>query len=195
MKRLLKGFIVLLMIVYGPLLYLRTTTDIITTDQADPGDAVLVFGALVRKGQISALHAERLDSSIDLLERGTVKTIVVSNAARAAEVMRDYLIDSGVPDSAIEVDSRAPATPDTCVTEMERSAPRSVLLLSQSFHLPRIAFQCANLGLTGQYVGATPTADRSETGILKTLWIRARRHSREALLVWAEILGIYRALS
>lgn len=195
MRRLIKGLIVLALIVYGPLLYLRATTDITSTEDAEAAKAVLVFGALVRQGQISALHAERLDSAADLLERGIVETIVVSNAARAAEVMQDYLIDKGVPANAIEVDPRAPATPDTCVTELERSAPRTVLLLSQSFHLPRIAFQCANLGLTGQYVAAEPTADRSETGTLRTLWIRAWRHTREALLIWTEILGVYRKLS
>lgn len=195
MKRLLKVLVLAALIVYTPLLYFRATTDITSTHDAQNAEAVLVFGALVRQGQISALHAERLDSAADLLDRGIVSKIVVSNAARAAEVMRDYLIDTGVPDAAIELDPNAPATPDTCVTELDRPDARPVILLSQSFHLPRIAFQCGNLGLTGQYVAAAPTADRSQTGTLRTIWIRAWRHTREALLIWSEILGVYRTLS
>lgn len=195
MKRLLRILIVLALVLYGPLLYLRATTPIVTTETAEPAVAVLVFGALVRQGQISALHAERLDSAADLLRRGTVERIVVSNAARASEVMRDYLLENGVPEAAIDVDPNAPATPDTCVNETARNAPRSVILLSQSFHLPRIAYQCANVGVTGQYLAATPTADRAGTGPLRTAWIRAWRHTREALLIWTEIFGVYRALS
>lgn len=195
MKRLLRILIVLALGLYGPLLYLRATTPIVTTETAEPAAAVLVFGALVRQGQISALHAERLDSAADLLRRGAVDRIVVSNAARASEVMRDYLIDNGVPETAIDVDPNAPATPDTCVNEAARPSPRSVILLSQSFHLPRIAYQCANVGLTGQYLAAASTAARDGTGTLRTLWIRTWRHTREALLIWTEILGVYRTLS
>ena len=195
MKRFFRATLLIALIVYGPLLYLRASTPLTPADQAQAADAVLVFGALVRSGQISALHAERLDTATDLFRRGVVPIIVVSNAARAAEIMRDYLIDKGVPQSAIELDPNAPATPDTCVTELARDEPRSVILLSQSFHLPRIALQCKNLGLTGQYVSATSSADTQDTGTLQTLWIRARRHTREALLVWTELLGLYRKLS
>ena len=195
MKRLARMIVILALIIYGPLIYQRVTTPILPADQAKPADAVLVFGALVRNGQISALHAERLDTSKALLDQGKVQTIVVSNAARAAEFMRDYLVANGVPAASIEVDPNAPATPDTCVAELARPSPRDVILLSQSFHLPRIALQCANLGLTGQYVAATSAPQTGQTGTIATLWIRVRRHSREALLIWAELLGLYRALN
>ncbi|MEM7058719.1 MAG: YdcF family protein [Pseudomonadota bacterium] len=195
MRRFFRAVIVIAVVVYGPLLYLRATTEITTADETESAQAVLVFGALVRQGQISALHAERLDTAADLLRRGMVQKIVVSNAARAAEVMRDYLVENGVEPSAIELDPNAPATPDTCVTELGRATPRPVMLLSQSFHLPRISYQCANLGLTGQYVAAASAGGPSEIGTLRTLWIRAWRHTREALLIWAEMLGVYRTLS
>ena len=195
MKRLLRLIIILVLVIYGPLLYQRLTTPIVSADDAEPADVVLVFGALVRNGNISALHAERLDTAKALLDQGKVQTIVVSNAARAAEFMRDYLVSEGVPATAIEVDPTAPATPDTCVAEIARPVPRDVIMLSQSFHLPRIALQCSNLGLSGQYVAATASKQADQTGTLRTLWIRAWRHSREALLTWSEILGVYRMLN
>lgn len=195
MKRLLKYAIVIAVIVYGPLVYLRATTPLTPAEQAMPADAVLVFGALVRSGQISALHAERLDTAAQLLEDGKVETIVVSNAARAADIMQDYLLRADVQAHAIEIDPKAPATPDTCANELARENPRDVILLSQSFHLPRIALQCGNLGLTGQYVVATASTDAPNIGTLRKLWIRGWRHTREALLIWTEMLGLYRTLS
>ena len=69
MKRFARMIAVLALIIYGPLIYQRVTTPMLSAVQAKQADAVLVFGALVRNGQISALHAERLDTSKALLER------------------------------------------------------------------------------------------------------------------------------
>lgn len=181
--------------VFAPLAWLWLTVPIVSPEAARPAEAALIFGALVRDAQISPLHAERLDTGAWLLEAGRAEVIVVSNAARAAAIMEDYLLDRGVSRQRIEIDATALSTPDTCVAEAARAAPRSLLLVSQAYHLPRIALQCRRLGVTGQYVAATrsPGVGRQEGPIL-TAWVRARRHTREALLVWAELLGAYREL-
>ena len=195
MRRWLRRLLVLACVIYGPLIYLHLTTDIRTGAEAEPAQAAIVFGAVVRGGQISALHAERLDTARALLERGTVSLIVVSNAERAAEAMRAYLTANGVPDAAIQIDGTALATPDSCLREFQRPTRRRVILISQRYHLPRIALQCAGYRLEAQFIAAERGRANPEIGLAQRLWIRLRRHTREALLVWSEMLGLYRTLS
>ena len=195
MRRWARRLLVLALVVYGPLIYLHLTTPVLTPNQAEPADAALVFGAVVRQGRISALHAERLDTAADLLDAGKTDKIVVSNAQRAAEVMAEYLVASGIPRSRIQIDGEAIATPDTCLREFQRPAKRPVILISQRYHLPRIALQCGGFKLDVQYVAADRDRSSEESGVLRVSAIRAWRHTREALLIWSELLGLYRTLS
>ncbi|WP_172329985.1 YdcF family protein [Mangrovicoccus sp. HB161399] len=181
-------------VVFGPLVWLWLTVPIETVETARPAEAALVFGALVRDGAISPLHAERLETGIALLDAGKTGVIVVSNAERAASIMKDYLLERGVPEARIEVDGEALSTPDTCVSEAARAEPRSVQLVSQAYHLPRIALQCRRLGVRGQYVAAIRKEGDEGTSLWTKIRVRSSRHTREALLVWAELLGQYREL-
>ena len=188
-KKILATVFSALVLLFTPLLFLHATTPISTIATAEPADRALIFGAVVRGGRISPLHADRLDSAIALWRAGKAPELVVSNAARAAGVMRDYLRQRGVPDGVIVVDGKAPSTPDTCVNQRDRKAAKFILI-SQRFHLPRLALQCARRGITGDYVAA----DRSANSTLSTThrWsIRAYRQTREAVLVWLELLGLY----
>ncbi|MEM8555140.1 MAG: YdcF family protein [Pseudomonadota bacterium] len=191
MRRVLAG----LALVYGPLVWLWLTVPVVSVDQAEPADAALIFGALVRSEQISPLHAERLDTGVALWDASKVDQLVMSNAARAAEIMASYVARQGVPSAAIALDPAAQSTPDTCLNETQRLQPRSLLLVSQRYHLPRIALQCRRLGVEGQYVAALRSQEAAEaTGVWTKLRVRVRRNTREALLVWAEWLGLYRKL-
>jgi len=197
MRWLLTALLGGLVIFFAPLVWLYATTPIVTAEAARPADAALLFGAIVRDNSISPLHAERLDTGLDLYREGKVKVLVVSNAPRAAAVMAAYLRDHGVPEDRIEIDGTGEATPDTCVAEAARPGHRSVIMVSQRFHLPRIALQCRKLGVTGQYVAAMAddgSDDGAGLGAWATLEIRAKRHVREAALVWTEVLGVYRFL-
>ena len=184
---------VLAAVFLAPLAVLSSKTEIRRIAEAAEAEAALIFGALVRGGQISPLHAERLDTAVALFEAGKVEKLVVSNAPRAAAIMAEYLRDRGIPDNAIEIDANALKTPHTCANEVELHAPRSVILISQRFHLPRIAYQCRKLGLTGQYVEANQPHEEisSARSPLKVLRIRTTRHLREAVLVWASLIGAY----
>lgn len=177
----------------APMAVLSFQTDILRAEESARAEVALIFGALVRGGQISPLHAERLETGVALYETGKVEKLVVSNAPKAAMIMAEYLRDRGVPDNAIEVDTNALKTPHTCANEMERTGKRSVILISQRFHLPRIAYQCRKQGLTGQYVEADQphhevSSARSPVAVMR---IRATRYVREAVLVWASLIGAY----
>ena len=177
----------------APLWVLTVQTSILPAEESERADAALIFGALVRNGQISPLHAERLDTGVALFNGGKVEKLVVSNAPKAAAIMAEYLRDRGIPDIAIEIDPNALKTPHTCANEIEGQTGRSVILISQRFHLPRIAYQCRKLGLQGQYVEAGKPHEevssiRAPIGVVK---IRAMRFMREAALVWVSLVGAY----
>ena len=169
---------------------MQATTPTLDLQEAQPADAALVFGAVVRNGVISPLHAERLDAASALYERGIIPEIVVSNQQLAAKFMRDYLITKDVPEHAIRLDGRAERTPDTCRAEARRAQPRRVIMISQRFHLPRLALQCRNLGVQGQYLMAD-SSTRAPASFWTRLKVRSTRTAREAALIWAELLGLY----
>ena len=191
--RLMMRLGLLAVVLLAPLTVLTAQTSILHVDESGYADAALIFGALVRGGQISPLHAERLDTGVALFNAGKVEKLVVSNAPKAAAIMAEYLRDQGVPDAAIEIDPHALKTPHTCANEIEGDQDRSVILISQRFHLPRIAYQCRKLGLTGQYVEADqPHVEISSARApLAVIQIRAKRYLREAVLVWASLVGAY----
>ena len=173
-----------------PLLWLRTTTEIRTHEQAERADAALIFGAIVRGKIISPLHKERLDTAVKLYTSGTVNTLVVSNSPAAARHMKTYLLEQGVSSGHIELDDAAERTPQTCEVELRRHTARSVILISQTFHLMRIGYQCRKLGLNGQLVTATPNTS-STASLWTKVRIRSHRYFREAALIWAAIFGLY----
>lgn len=165
--------------------------------QLEKADAVLVFGALVRDGKISPLQRERLLAAKRLLDTNIVDTIVASNEQRAAEVMVAYLVAQGVPRDSIELDGKANKTPDTCRNERDgrdSNGQRSLIFLSQAFHLSRSYYQCQLLGVTGQLFAADSLGiiDRSRTHWWTKLKVRSLRYSREAALTWAVVLGLYK---
>ena len=175
---------------FAPSLWLQGTTNLLSLDEVKPADAALVFGAIVRNGVISPLHAERLDAANAVFDLGLVHQIVVSNQKLAARSMRDYLIVKGVPTEAVTLDGRAERTSDTCRAEASRAQKRRVVMISQRFHLPRLALQCSNLGIEGQYLIAD-SAIRAPESYWTLFKFRSLRTTREAALVWAEILGVY----
>lgn len=182
--------VMLAALVFAPLIYLVVTTPVVGIESVRPSDAALIFGALVSDGTISPLHEERLKAGQILLEKQIVGVVVVSNSLRAANIMEQYLLNQGVAQHQIEIDGNADKTPDTCRNELSSDMKRSVIMISQRFHLPRLALQCANIGITGQYLAAD-RIPRHSPGLWTKIRVRTYRYSREAVLIWAEILGIY----
>jgi len=184
---------ILAAILFAPLFYARLKYPASAIEDLVPADVALVFGALVRDGKISPLHEERLTAAIDLLNTGIIPGIVVSNTQVAAETMARYLKDHGVRDSAIEVDGQAVQTPDTCSFEVARNTPRTVIFISQGFHIPRLSLQCDWEGLKGQSLPAENfrASNAGDQPIWQVVRIRSSRHLREAFLTWVAVLGFY----
>ena len=97
MKDLIKALIVLLIIYWFPFHNIWMSSHPKEKIEMLPhSHAVIVFGTLVRNGQVSPLLKERLDASIAIYSSHRAKQIVVSNQSKAALIMKQYLIQNGV---------------------------------------------------------------------------------------------------
>ena len=159
-----------------------------------PSDAVIIFGTLVRNSKVSALLKERLDAGIAIYDAKKAKNIVVSNMAKAATVMKHYLINNGIPAKNIILDTTAEKTPDTCRNE-KRKYPqqRKLIFVSQDYHLPRISYQCNKLGvLAVTFPAENIQKNRASLfSSVEVFSIRLKRYFREAGLTWLAVLNIY----
>jgi vancomycin permeability regulator SanA len=124
------------------------------TDDIAPSDVGVVLGAKVeRDGRPSPYLAARLDETLILYRKGLFRAVIVSGGVGhagfdEAKVMRDYLVARGVPATAISVDSHGDTTMATArngAALMKAHGWRSVLVISQYFHVPRarLAFEKA----------------------------------------------------
>ncbi|WP_298257734.1 YdcF family protein [uncultured Litoreibacter sp.] len=175
---------------FAPSIWLHLSTPMVSPAKATPADAALIFGAVVRAGAITPLHQERLDAGIALYHSGAAARLVVSNTAAAAEVMHSYLLSQGIPAEAIERDPQAERSPDTCAFEAGQGTGRSVILVSQRFHLPRLALHCRRYALDPQYVIAD-SHSRAPSPLATKVRVRTGRFLRETFLIWGTLLRIY----
>lgn len=191
-RRLFLILILLALALTLPWLVLRAANPFVSVETAKPAQAALIFGAVVRNGTISPLHQERLDAGIAAYRAGKADKLVVSNSASAARSMQTYLEQKGIPADAIEFDGKAERTNQTCFAEVQKDLNRSVIFVSQAFHLPRIALQCQQQGLHGQLLVPDRNARRN-VDLWSKLRYRGARYIRENIWIWATILRLYPA--
>jgi vancomycin permeability regulator SanA len=125
-------------------------------DEIAAADAAVVLGNTVeRNGQPSERLKARLEKAVELYEHKLVGKIIVSGGFGAegfeeADVMRDYLVSRNIPEGDIILDKDGYNTYKTAVNTkqiMERRNMRSVIIVSQYFHITRsrLAFQKAGI--------------------------------------------------
>jgi len=158
-------------------------------------DAVIVFGTLVRDSTVSPLLKERLDAGIAIYVKGKAYQIVVSNRKKASIVMQQYLLQNGIPPSAIVLDTAAEKTPDTCRYEKKiYPTQRKLIFVSQGYHLARIRYQCEKLEVTAITFPAENIREQRASlfSSFSVFTIRTKRYFREAGLTWLAFLRIYK---
>ncbi len=136
-----------------------TTVAALEPDELPGRPVAVVLGAQVRPdGTPSRFLRGRLEVARRLHADGRVERVVVSGDDRAASchearAMRDWLVAAGVPAAAVELDRYGYDTYDTCWRARHVLGLRSVVLVSQTYHLPRALLTCRLLGLAAVGVG------------------------------------------
>ena len=127
------------------------------TDRLGQADVALVLGSKVElDGKPSVRLQARLDRAAELYKAGSFPWIIVSGGLGKegfdeAVVMRDYLVAQGLPAERLILDSHGDTTFASAQNTRTIAAQRhfkSVLVVSQYFHLPRsrLALQRCGFG-------------------------------------------------
>ena len=170
LKKLIKGMLwgisILLSITAGILILPRLITGIYSwsriTDvpNAPNRDVAIVFGAgLWRDGSPTPVLQDRIETAATLYDSGKVKKLLMSGDNRVQNynepgAMQAYAIELGIPDEDIVLDYAGQRTYDTCYRAREIFQIDEVILVTQSFHLPRAIYTCNSLGIKATGVPA-----------------------------------------
>lgn len=134
------------------------------TEAAVPATPVaLVLGARVDpSGTPSPFLAARLDVAYRLYQAGKVRVVLVSGDNMAVEynepdAMRSYLIGLGMPAEAVVADYAGFDTYDSCARAQRIFGVDQLVVVSQTYHLPRAVATCRALGVDAIGVGDEST--------------------------------------
>lgn len=131
------------------------------SDHVEAADAVVVPGNTVHPdGTLSGRLQGRLDAALVVFRSGNCKVIVVSGARGVegvdeSEAMKAYLVRRGVPPDRIIQDDQGfttAATARNAALALHQRGYRTVIAVSQFFHVPRLRWLLSSQGL--QVVGS-----------------------------------------
>lgn len=128
-------------------------------DRVQRVDLAVVLGSAVWRGEPSPSLRARLDHTLHLYQRGLFQYVLVSGGIGVegydeAQVMRQYLVERGIPASQIIVDSKGDTTFLTALHArclMQQRGWRSALLISQYFHGARSVLAFRNFAIENIY--------------------------------------------
>ncbi len=135
------------------------------TDQARPVDAIVVMGAAQYDGRPSPQLAARLDHVVELWGQGFAPMVVVTGGKQLgdrfteASASADYLIERGVPASAIVQEDAGTTTYESLdtVASLLGDDLDTVLVVTDPYHALRSRLTAQEVGFTA-YASATPTS-------------------------------------
>jgi vancomycin permeability regulator SanA len=131
----------------------------------------IVFGAAAPGGEPSPYLSRRLDVALDLYKRGKVTVILVTGDNSRPDydeptVMRQYLVDRGVPATRIVRDFAGFDTWASCVRAKKIFGVDHATLVTQDFHLPRALLLCRSAGIDGYGVADTGESAAGESELV-----------------------------
>lgn len=152
------------------------------TDQSRSVEAIVVMGVAQYDGRPSPQLQARLDHVITLWNAGTAPLVVTTGGNQPgdrfteAEASRRYLVEAGVPESAIILEDRGSSTLDSLQRVHDILAVQEiteVLIVTDPYHAARSRMMARDLGMIA-HVSATPTS-------VVTGSENVRRHVEEGL--------------
>ena len=144
-------------------------------------DAIIVLGAQVKAdGTPSVQLTWRLDRAVEVWKLNSVPIVVCGAQGKdepepEAYTMKQYLVDSGIPDALILTDPESFNTEQNLqnakkLLDEYPDTIRKVIIVTSDYHVPRSMALAGDLGLDASGIGSP---------CLQEFWIK--NHSREAL--------------
>lgn len=164
MKKILKfaiSFIIIIAII-NIYMILSTRNRIINKvdTKEDDVDCIVVLGAGIRQNKPSPMLEDRLLTAIELYNNGIAPKILVSgdheyNDYDEVNVMKDYLIDNGIPSEDIFMDHAGLSTYDSIYRVKKIFKANKVVVVTQKYHLYRTLYISKRIHLKAYGVSAS----------------------------------------
>jgi len=147
----------------------------------DPAEAIVVLGAAQYDGRPSPQLAARLDHALDLYEEGVAPVVMVTGGNQPgdrfteAEASASYLVDRGVPESAIMREDGGHTTYeslDAAADQLLAADLNDVVVVTDPYHSLRSRLIADEVGLDAS-LSPTPTS-------VVTGWSSFKREIEEA---------------
>jgi len=190
--RTLLGLALLAAVVFVAAFVVVLTTS--TVDERRPADAIVVLGAAQYNGRPSPVLQARLDHALELYRAGLAPRVVVTGGVgrgdveSEATVGRRYLTARGVPISAVVLEPEGHSTGESMAAVaswMHRANARTVILVSDPFHMARLRVEARHSGITA-YLSPTTTSPISENPRLELEYLLAE--SWKVPIAWVRSL-------
>ena len=140
----------------------RTADKIVNKTEAVKLDAdcILVLGCGVREdGTPSLMLRDRLETGVALYEAGAAPKLLMSGDHGRKDydevnLMKDYAMEKGIPSEDIFMDHAGFSTYDSMVRARDIFCAKTVVIVSQEYHLYRALYLAEKLGLEAYGVPA-----------------------------------------
>jgi uncharacterized SAM-binding protein YcdF (DUF218 family) len=154
--RRLLGLILLAALIWT-IYVVHAINSVAAQDQAQPADAIAVFGAAEYSGRPSPVYHARLDHAVQLYEKGIAPVVITLGGGSDKDsgkteggVGRDYLAAAGIPYSAILAETNSFTTSQQArrLADIARAHNfHRLVVVSDPTHLFRIQQLCRDAGL------------------------------------------------
>jgi uncharacterized SAM-binding protein YcdF (DUF218 family) len=134
------------------------------TASPEPSDAIVVLGAAQYNGRPSEVFRARLDQALALYQEGYAPLVVLTGGKQPGDVYTEaetgaqYLIDRGVPSSAILFENEGRDTWQSMrgvAAILDGTDAESLLIVSDGFHLLRSQLMARDLGFSASGSAST----------------------------------------
>lgn len=116
-----------------------------TIEEIPQKELGLVLGAAAYGNRLSDILRDRVDTAIELYEAEKISVLVMSGAQNEVAAMRNYAIQHNIPEEAVTEDGTGLNTMASVRNIAELN--RSVIIVTQKYHLPRALFIANTLGI------------------------------------------------
>ncbi|MBF0491781.1 MAG: YdcF family protein [Deltaproteobacteria bacterium] len=156
MKRFERKILTFLLLFILPLFYFkwsfRNQIFQSSSDIKDKTEVALVLGAGLKKAnEPSLVLADRVVTAVNLLKEGKVQKLLLSGKKipyyDEVKAMKSYALRLGASPDQLLLDEYGFRTIDSCQNAKEIFKLDRVIVISQSFHLPRSLYLCDKLGI------------------------------------------------
>lgn len=104
-------------------------------------EIALILGCSIKNNRPSKMLRDRLNKGIELYNSGKVKKILISGDHKEnyseVDVMYNYLIEENVLESDILIDKEGYSTSESLINYKENYSDKSVIIVTQKYHLYR----------------------------------------------------------